>query len=285
MRRSLLFIPASHPAMIQNADVFDADGIIFDLEDAVEVSVKDAARDLISSYLKKTYDLKAEILIRVNHSNFDILERDVKATLSNKITSYVLPKASVESLLFLDQLLLALEKKENIKKKIHVLPIIESAKALLDLENIAKCPRVNGLILGAEDLATDMEIDRTDSGIEIMYARSQMVLVAKANHIEAIDTPFTNTQDMSGLKADALMAKRLGMQAKLAIHPNQIHIINETFSVSQEQIDYAKKVLKAYEIHQKGVFSLDGKMIDEPIIERARKILLKAKKWGQIGEE
>jgi citrate lyase subunit beta / citryl-CoA lyase len=285
MRRSLLFIPASHPAMIQNADVFDADGIIFDLEDAVDVSIKDAARDLITSYLRQVKTLNTEVLIRINHTNFDTLELDVKTTFSAQVDTYVCPKASVDALLFLDQLLTRLEQNENLNKKIQLLPIIESAKALLDLENIAKCPRVTGLILGAEDLATDMELERTDSGIEIMYARSQIVLVAKAYQIEAIDTPYTNTQDMNGLKADSLMAKRLGMQAKLAIHPNQIFTINETFSVTQKQINDAKKILKAYELKQSGVFSLDGKMIDEPIIERARKIISKAKKWGQIGEE
>jgi citrate lyase subunit beta / citryl-CoA lyase len=285
MRRSLLFIPASHPAMIQNADVFDADGIIFDLEDAVDVSIKDAARDLITSYLRQVKTLNTEVLIRINHTNFDTLELDVKTTFSAQVDTYVCPKASVDALLFLDQLLTRLEQNENLNKKIQLLPIIESAKALLDLENIAKCPRVTGLILGAEDLATDMELERTDSGIEIMYARSQIVLVAKAYQIEAIDTPYTNTQDMNGLKADSLMAKRLGMQAKLAIHPNQIFTINETFSVTQKQINDAKKILKAYELKQTGVFSLDGKMIDEPIIERARKIISKAKKWGQIGEE
>jgi citrate lyase subunit beta / citryl-CoA lyase len=271
MRRSLLFIPASNPAMIQNADIFDADGIIFDLEDSVQMSQKDAARDLLSAFLKETKMNNTEILVRINNIDLNSIKLDIETVFTKKLNTIVLPKASVDSIYFLDQCLAVLEKKHHIDHKIHILPIIETASALLDLQNIAKCPRVDGLLLGAEDLATDLEIERTLSGLEILYARSQIVVVAKANQIDAIDTPFIDTTNMAGLASDALMAKRLGMQAKLAIHPNQIELINETFSMSKAEIDNAKKIIEAFNKYQKGVFSLDGKMIDEPIIERARK--------------
>jgi len=246
---------------------------------------KDAARDLINAFLNITTIHHTEILVRINNIDLNSIKLDLETIFSNKINTIVLPKASVDTIHFLSECLETLEKKHLCNAKTHILPIIENAKALLDLQNIAKCPRVNGMILGAEDLATDLEIERTLSGLEILHARSQIVIVAKAYQIDAIDTPFTDINDMTGLASDALMAKRLGMQAKLAIHPNQVGLINETFSMSNVEIENAKKIIEAFHKYQKGVFSLDGKMIDEPIIERAKRVLKKAKTWGQLLDE
>jgi len=285
MRRSLLFIPANSPAMLQNADVFSADSVIFDLEDAVTITEKDAALNLLDLYLK-THDLsQMEIVVRTNSFVTGFSTRDIETITSDKIDTIMLPKANAHDVLMLSKMLTKIEKKKNMSKKVRILPIIELASSLLEIKEIACLDRVDGLLLGAEDLATDLEIVRTETGTEILYARSLVVVAAKANKIDAIDTPYTNTKDEDGLMKDCKFASSLGMNAKACIHPNQIEVVNQIFSPSIHEIEYAKKVLIAYEEAQKtgkGAFSVDGKMVDKPIIERANKLIKKAEKWGVL---
>jgi citrate lyase subunit beta/citryl-CoA lyase len=283
MRRSLLFIPSNSPAMLQNADIFSADSIIFDLEDAVAITEKDAARTLLEHYLN-TFDLgNIEIVIRINDMDSTFALSDIHHIVSDKIDTIMLPKANIEGIMSLSNYLEQIEKEKKLKKHIKIIPIIELASSLLELKEIASFPRVDGLLLGAEDLSTDLEVPRTESGIEILYARSMIVIHAKAYRIDAIDTPFTNTKDEDGLIKDSKFAASLGMNAKACIHPNQIEIVNQLFSPSKKEIEYAKKVLMAYEDALKlgkGAFSVDGKMVDKPIIERAKILIKKAEKWG-----
>jgi citrate lyase subunit beta/citryl-CoA lyase len=285
MRRSLLFIPSNVPAMLQNADVFAADAVIFDLEDSVIVDQKDAAGMLLKQYLNQFNDLKLEKIVRINGLDTPFYEKDLDMIVSDAIDTLMVPKANIKELELLSKHLDKLEKQRKMTKKIQVIPIIELAKSLIELDEIAKLPRVNGLLLGAEDLATDLEVERTEIGHEIFYARSKVIIAAKANQIDAIDTPYTHTGNVEGLIKDASFAKSIGMNAKACIHPNQIDEVNRIFSPSQKEINYAKKVLLAHkeaDKNQKGAFSVDGKMIDKPIIMRCEKIIEKAKKWGLI---
>jgi citrate lyase subunit beta/citryl-CoA lyase len=141
--------------------------------------------------------------------------------------------------------------------------------------------RVNGILLGAEDLSSDMQFERTFVGDEILYPRAKIAYACAAYGIDAIDTPFVDVHNLDGLLKDSLRAKNLGMNAKSAIHPNQISIINKTFSPTQKQIENALKIELAAKSN-KGVFSLDGKMVDKPIIERSKKILEKARKYDLL---
>jgi citrate lyase subunit beta / citryl-CoA lyase len=283
MRRSLLFIPSNSPSMLQNADIFSADSIIFDLEDAVAITEKDAARTLLEQYLN-TFDLSnIEIIIRINDMDSIYSQNDIGQIVSDHIDTIMLPKASASKIDLLSKHLDMVEQEKKLSKKINIIPIIELASSLLELKEIASFPRVNGLLLGAEDLTTDIEVPRTEDGIEILYARSMVVVHAKAFRIDAIDTPFTNTKDEEGLIKDSKFAASLGMNAKACIHPNQIEVVNQAFSPSAKEIQYAKKVLAAYEDALKlgkGAFSVDGKMVDKPIIERAKILIKKAEKWG-----
>lgn len=285
MRRSLLFIPGNNPAMLQNADVFGADAVIFDLEDAVNVTEKDNARNLIHYYLASHESLPMEVVVRINGLDTDYYEKDLDLIVSDHIDAIMLPKAKVKELNELDQLLSKLEKERHLKKKIKVIPIIELAKSVLEVEGIVACPRVDGVLLGAEDLTSDMEVTRTKQGVEIEYARARVAMACKAYQIDAIDTPFTDVTDAEGLKKDTLHACELGMNAKSAIHPNQLDTINTIFLPSEKLIKWALRVQEATEEAAKkglGVFSLDGKMVDKPVMQRAEKILAKAKKFGAI---
>ena len=287
MRRSLLFIPASKPAMLQNADVFGADSVIFDLEDSVSVDEKDSARILLTQFLV-TFNLeKIEVCVRINDLNSPFFMDDLNAIISRKIDTIILPKATRSSVELLDKVLLKMELERNILKTINIIPIIETCETVNQIDEIASNSRVNGILLGGEDLTNDLEVNRTIDGWEIFYPRTKIAYACKARGIDAIDTPFTNTLDDDGLIKEIKWIKSLGLNAKCAIHPNQVSAINELLSPSIEEIDYATRVMKALESNkEQGVFSLDGKMIDKPIIEKAKKVIKKAKKFNLIvGEE
>ena len=285
MRRSLLFIPSNNPAMLQNADIFGADSVIFDLEDAVNITEKDNARNLLHYYLNAHENLPMEVVVRINGLDTEYYEKDLEKIVSDNIDTIMIPKATIEYVNQLDKLLTEIEAKKQMSKKIKVLPIIELAYSVLQVETIASLNRVDGILLGAEDLTSDMEVTRTKEGLEIEYPRARVAMACKAFKIDAIDTPFTDVTDNNALKVDALHAMQLGMNCKAAIHPNQLDTINEVFMPSEKQIIWASRVMKANEDANAkglGVFSLDGKMVDKPVLDRERKILAKAKKFGAI---
>ena len=269
MSRSYLFIPGNTPSMIQNLDVFDSDVIIIDFEDSVTSYDKDAARTLIKNFLSKySYD-EVSIYVRINSYDSDYFYDDINALSDINIAGYVLPKASVEGIKMLN----------NLSNK-PIIPIIESPMALLRVEDIAKAKNVIALLLGAEDYTKELGIKRTLEATEIIYARSIIAITANAYNIDSIDTPYTNKDDDKGLLIDATNAKNLGFTSKASIHPNQVDIINQVFAPSKEEITIAQRIVKKSKETKKGAFSLDGHMIDLPIIEKAKKTLEKAKKYN-----
>ena len=285
MRRSLLFMPGNNPAMLQNSDLFESDGVIFDLEDAVSVTEKDSARILVSEFLKSKDSFPMEVIIRINGLDTDFYQADLSAVVSDKIDTIMLPKATVKDLQELNEILSKLENERKLTKKISVIPIIELTKSVLEIEEIVKQERVNGVLLGAEDLTSDLDVLRTKQGDEILYPRMRLAIACSAYKIDSIDTPFTDVNDEQGLISDSNKALSLGFTSKSAIHPSQVAIINQIFVPSPEKIKWALRVQQATETASKkglGVFSLDGKMVDKPIIDRANKILQKAKRYNLI---
>jgi len=271
MSRSYLFVPGKTPSMIQILDVFDSDAIIIDLEDSVVLNDKDAARILVSNYLQKLRPDKLEIYIRINDAESRYFLEDVTLLDKTDINGYVLPKASVEAIASL----------QKITNK-DIIPIIESPLAVLHVEAIAKMSQIKGLLLGAEDLTKELGINRTTEGKEILYTRSKIVLACAAFGVDSIDTPYTAKDDHEGLLIDVLHAKTLGFTSKSSIHPNHIELINQAFAPSASEIFEARRIIKKAESSKKGAFSLDGKMIDLPVIERAKKVLDKAKKYNLL---
>ena len=273
MRRSLLFIPGNNPGMLQSCDIFEADAVIFDLEDAVSGTEKDSARFLVTNYLK-TYNPELEVVVRINGFDTPFYQKDLEELLAlENLHTIMLPKARVVDLVTLTRMI------KDAKRDIKIIPIIEQAISLIEVEEIARFELVDGILLGAEDYTKDLEVTRTKEGNEIFYARNRIITACKAYKIDAIDTPFTDTNDNEGLVKDTLFAKSIGMNAKSAIHPNQVETINKLFTPTDREIEYAKRVLIARDEAFKkglGVFSLDGKMVDKPVIERAEKVIEKA---------
>lgn len=263
MARSYLFIPGNTPSMMQHADVFDSDVVIIDLEDSVSLHKKKEARQLVFEYLNKFKGLKPEIYIRLNDPSTPFFEDDLALLDVLDFQGYVLPKATEKTVSFVGG-----------KTKKALIAIIESAYSVLQVEAIAKSPYVKGLLLGAEDYTTDMGIERTIDGDELIYPRSKLAICAKAYGKEAIDTPFTSKEDEEALIRDIKRAKALGLHSKSIIHPNHVEFVNQYMGPSDEQILWAKRVIEKKKIVQKGAFSLDGKMVDEPVIKKAHNILL-----------
>lgn len=276
--RSALFIPASSPGMINAAIMLEADTLIFDLEDAVSISEKDAARDLLGRAL---YMLeKKNVIVRINSLASHFWKDDINLVLHSKAQGILLPKATPADVKYVTEIL-----RKN-KPDIMLIPLIETARAVEEIIDIIKSsPLVCGILFGAEDYCLSMGIKRTKESNEISYARARLANATKAFGIEAIDTPYTDAEDLEGLEQDAIMAKSLGYTGKAAINPRQINTINKVFSMQQKEIEQALRIIRAMEkaeLSGKGVFQLDGQMIDAPIVERARKVIERAQIWGEI---
>lgn len=287
LRRTMLFMPGNNPGMLQNAAILGADSIILDLEDAVSLTEKDSARVLVREAIKNVDYSNVEVVVRVNPLDTEFGKEDVNVISRVKPDTLMVPKADEEEIKIVDEMLNAIEKEEGFEAgSIKIIPLVETAYGLENVYNIIKASkRVVGILLGGEDLTADLGIKRTKEGQEIFYARNKVATACKALRVDAIDTPFTDTNDYEGLKADTARAKSLGMTGKSSINPRQIDTIHSVFAPTEPEIKHALRVLDAMEEAKregKGVFSLDGKMVDAPIINRAITTVELAKLLGLI---
>ena len=286
MRRSMLFLPGNTPNMIINGDALGADCIILDLEDAVSPDEKDSARLLVRSAMKNMGFRGVEITVRINSIDTEYWRDDLDAIIPLKPDFIMPPKSGcAEDIKKIDAYITGIEEKCGMDKGgVKLIPLIETALGVENAFNIATASkRVAALFLGGEDLTADLRCKRTKSGNEIDYARTRLVCAARAAGIDVYDTPFTDVNDDEGIIADAEYAKSLGFSGKAAIAPRHVRTINEVFSPSLKDIQYAQDVFEAIRLGKeqgKGAVSLRGKMIDKPIVERARQTLEAAKQLG-----
>ena len=286
MRRSMLFLPGNTPNMIINGDALGADCIILDLEDAVSPDEKDSARLLVRSAMKNMGFRGAELTVRINSIDTEYWRDDLEAIIPLKPDFIMPPKSGcAEDIKKIDAYITGIEEKCGMDKGgVKLIPLIETALGVENAFNIATASkRVAALFLGGEDLTADLRCKRTKSGNEINYARTRLVCAARAAGIDVYDTPFTDVNDDEGIIADAEYAKSLGFSGKAAIAPRHVRAINEVFSPSLKDIRYAQDVFEAIRLGKeqgKGAVSLRGKMIDKPIVERARQTLEAAKQLG-----
>lgn len=287
LRRTMLFMPGNNPGMLQSAPILGADSIILDLEDAVSLTEKDSARTLVKEAVRFIDYSQVELVVRVNPLDTEFGPKDIDVIARVKPDSLMIPKATEEQLQSIDQMITKIEEEEGFEKGyIKLIPIVESAYGLENVYHIINSSkRVVAILLGAEDLTSDFGIKRTKEGEEIFYARNKVSTACRAARVDAIDTPFTDTNDYEGLVKDTLKAKSLGFTGKAAINPRQIDTIHSALAPTENEIKYALRVLEARdEAKEKGlgVFSLDGKMVDAPIINRAITTVQLAKKLGII---
>lgn len=286
MRRSMLFLPGNNPNMLINGNCLGADAVIFDLEDAVSPAEKDAARILVRNTMRYMDFRGCEIIVRINSVDTPYWKADIDAILPEKPAMILLPKTGgPKDAQLADEYMSEVEKRIGLENgAVGLMPLIETALGVENAYAIATaCPRVQALFLGAEDLTADLQCKRTKEGREIEYARTRLVVAARAAGIDVYDTPFTDVNDDEGMLVDAELAKGLGFSGKASISPRHVEIINQVFSPSKKEIDYAYEVIEAITLAKeqgKGAISLYGKMIDAPIVARAERVIAMAEALG-----
>ncbi|MBQ3192164.1 MAG: CoA ester lyase [Oscillospiraceae bacterium] len=290
MRRSMLFLPGNTPNMLINGGCLGADAVIFDLEDAVAPAEKDAARILVRNTMRYMDFQGCERIIRINSVDTPYWKADLNAVIPYRPDLILLPKAGrPEDILEADASLSDMEARYGLENgSVGLMPLIETALGVENAFAIASCcRRVKALFLGAEDLTADLQCKRTKEGQEILYARTRLVTAARAAGVEVYDTPFTDVDDDEGIYTDASFARSLGFTGKASISPRHVEAINQVFSPTEKEIQYAYDVMDAIagaKAQGKGAVPLRGKMIDAPIVARAQRTIDMANALG-LGRE
>ncbi len=286
MRRSMLFLPGNNPNMLINGNCLGADAVIFDLEDAVSPDEKDAARILVRNTMRHMDFRGCEVIVRINSVDTPYWQADLDAILPEKPDLILLPKTgTAKDVLRVEEYMTGKEVSLGMHTNtVGLMPLIETALGVENAFAIASCsPRVRALFLGAEDLTADLQCVRTKQGQEILYARTRLVMAARAAGVDVYDTPFTDVNDETGMEADVLFAKSLGFSGKASISPRHVEIINRVFTPTLQEIDYAYEVMAAIATAKeqgKGAIALHGKMIDAPIVARAQRTIAVAEALG-----
>lgn len=286
--RSWLFIPGDSERKLAKLDRLEADAVILDLEDAVLPSSKTVARQRVRDTLDARPGPRGRPLwVRINPLEGPLALEDLAAVVGGRPDGVMLPKFStVAELQRLDAALAALEVRENLAPGSVPLVAVatETARSLFELGALGRVgPRLQGITWGAEDLAVDLgaAANRDEEGRWLptyQLARSLVLAGAAAAGVQAIDTVYTNFRDPSGLRESCRHARRDGFTGKLAIHPDQVAIINEAFTPDEDECRWAREVLAAFEAGGgEGALSLDGKLLDAPHLRQAERILAQAR--------
>lgn len=276
--RSLLYVPGSSDKMIAKSLNVEADAVIYDLEDGVSPDEKAAARERVVTALRSRLAGRAdgpELWVRINGIGDPNEPADVAAMVAVRPDAIMLPKADAASVAMLESQLNDLE--PDSCDPTPMAALIETCRGLLDVEAVCRSSRrLIAIQLGAEDLTREIGVPRTAAGDEIQYARSHLVVVGHAYAKQVLDTPNTAVHDSAVLAADAARARALGMTGKTCIHPDQIKTVNRAFAPSDEAIAQAWRIVAAFDdamANGRGAIAVDGRMVDAPVAERARKLL------------
>lgn len=284
--RTALFVPGNRPDRVDKAVKTSADAVIIDLEDAVVLTEKEASRSKVRDKILEHAERK--IIVRVNSLDSPFFQGDLTEVITGNLACLMVPKVeSAAHVREINENLLKVEKEKGLMQgSVSIIPLIESAGAVQNIFQIAtektEPSRIYCVAFGSADYTLDMGIEITREGTELSYPRSRIAVASRAARIEPpLDTPFMmDLKDMEALKVDAGRAKQLGFQGKLCIHPNQIEPCNAIFSPAKEEILYAERVVRVFEEAERegsAAILLDGKFIDYPVVERARRILKVAK--------
>jgi citrate lyase subunit beta/citryl-CoA lyase len=263
--RSYLFVPGNRPDRYAKAIAAGADAVIVDLEDAVPPADKASARAALGAWLSPEHP----VLVRINGAESQWFREDLALCNAPGIAGVLLPKAENAE----DLRIIA----EYCRDATPILPLIETARGLWNAHALAQSPRVQRFGFGSIDFQLDLGIQGEDE--ELLYFRSQLVLVSRIADLDSpVDGVTTAIDDAERIRADTLRAKRLGFGAKLCIHPKQVNVVNECFEPTEEEQAWAKKIVEAAQAAHGAAVSVEGKMVDKPVIARAEAILARIKK-------
>ena len=285
LRRSRLYLPGNEPKFYPNAGLHKPDAIILDLEDSVAPTEKDSAQLLVRNALRSIDFYGAERMVRINQLPIGL--NDLDFIVPHNVHVILIPKVeNADQINQVEAKVDELKTLHKIKNNIYFMPIIESALGVEKAFEIAMASKFNcALAVGLEDYTADIGTQRSNEGTESFVARSKVVNAAKAAGIQAIDTVFSDVNDMEALRESVIEAKQLGFEGKGCIHPRQVKVINETFLPTEAEIKKAAKIVEAFEEAKNkglGVVSLGSKMIDAPVVKRAERIVKLAKSNGLL---
>jgi citrate lyase subunit beta/citryl-CoA lyase len=285
LRRSRLYLPGSEPKYYINASLHAPDGVILDLEDSVHRGEKDAARILVRNTLRAVDFGRCERMVRINQLPLGL--EDLAEVVGESPDLILIPKAEgPEEVREVDRMIAEIKERNGIVRPIWIMPIIESALGIENAFAVATgSENVAALTIGLEDYTADLGVVKTTEGRESQYARSRVVNAARAAGVQAIDSVFSDVVDVDGLRRWAEASRAAGFEGMGCIHPGQIRVIHEAFQPTAVEIEKAQKVVAAFEEAQgKGlaVVSLGSKMIDPPVVQRALKLVERAKAMGVI---
>jgi len=279
-------MPGDNWKMITKSVTLGVDSICMDMEDGTAVNKKAEARATIARALQELDFGASEKLARINSVGSGWEKDDIEAVLPYHPDGIVIPKVeSFEHVEWASKIIEAAELKYGWPiNSVRILIGVETAKGILNLKEIAAHPRLDAIIFGGEDFAASIGAVRTRGAIELLYARQAVVVACAANDLQALDIVTIDYKDLEALKVESQFGAGLGFSGKQIIHPNQVSVVQEAFTPSEESIAYARRIVETFEASQKegkGAYSLDGKMIDMPLLKNAQKVLARAKAAGK----
>jgi citrate lyase subunit beta/citryl-CoA lyase len=291
----MMFVPGNNPGMMQDAFIYSPDSIMLDLEDSVTMAEKDAARLLVYNALKTIDYGTTEMVVRINPLNTPYGKKDVEAMVKAGVHVIRMPKTeTADEVREVEAEILKWEEELGCVGRTKIMAAIESALGIVNAYPIATASkRMMGIALGAEDYCANLKTQRTSGdnpnfGLELLLARQTIVVAARAAGIDALDTVYSNLDDMETFRREVELIKTLGFDGKSIINPRQIEIVNEVFAPKQKDIEKALKIIAAIkEAEQKGsgVIAVNGKMVDRPVVIRAEHTINLAIASGVIKKE
>lgn len=285
-RRALLYMPGDNWKMITKSVTLGVDSICMDMEDGTAINKKAEARVTIAKALQELDFGASEKLARINSVGSGWEKDDIEAVLPQHPDGIVIPKVeSFEQVEWASRIIEDAELKNGWKvNSIRILIGVETAKGILNLKEIVAHPRLDAIIFGGEDFAASIGAVRTKDAVELLYARQAVIVACAAYDLQPIDIVTIDYKDLDALKVESEFGARLGFSGKQVIHPNQVPVVQEAFTPSVEAIAYARRIVETFEASQKegkGAYSLDGKMIDMPLLKNAQKVLARTKAAGK----
>ena len=290
LRRTMMFVPGNNPGMMADAHIYGPDSIMLDLEDSVSMMEKDTARLLVYNALKTIDYGDTEMVVRINPLNTPYGKKDIEAVVKAGVHVVRMPKTeTADEVREVEAEIEKVEREIGAEGRTRIMAAIESALGVVNAYDIAiSSPRMMGIALGAEDYCANLKTQRSKEGDELRLARETIVVAARAAGIDALDTVFSNLNDMETLRREVEYIKTLGFDGKSIINPRQIEVVNEVFTPTEKDIEKAKAIVAAIKEAEKkgsGVIALNGKMIDRPVVIRAERTITLAKAAGLLTEE
>lgn len=285
-----MFVPGNNPAMMADAHIYGPDSIMLDLEDSVTMTEKDAARMLVYNALKTIDYGDTEMVVRINPLNTPYGKKDIEAVVKAGVDVIRMPKTeTADEVREVEAEIEKVEKEIGCLGRTKIMAAIESALGVVNAYDIATAsPRMMGIALGAEDYCANLKTQRSQDGDELRLARETIVVAARAAGIDALDTVYSNLNDMDTFRREVEFIKTLGFDGKSIINPRQIEIVNEVFAPSQKAIDKARTIIAAIKEAEKkgsGVIAVNGKMVDRPVVIRAQRTIDLAIASGILKED